>query len=135
MRIAYGQVPLDKETAKHCNFQIIGGKATGTFRYITGFHGLTVMPTEFRKAMDKELSNIPNTNVFLDDILIVTNCNLEKHYNAIRQVLKKLNNATVKLKWENRKFDEIEWVQLKLGYKLTQTGIQPKKTKNRSHYR
>ena len=30
MQYAYGQVPLNKETAKHCNFQIIGGKATGT---------------------------------------------------------------------------------------------------------
>ena len=24
MRYAYGQVPLDEKTAKHCNFQIIG---------------------------------------------------------------------------------------------------------------
>ena len=30
MRYSYGQVPLEEETAKHCNFQIIGGKATGT---------------------------------------------------------------------------------------------------------
>ena len=47
MRYAYGQMPLEEETAKHCNFQIIGGKATGTYRGITGFYGLTIMPTEF----------------------------------------------------------------------------------------
>ena len=53
MRYAYGQVPLDEETAKHCNFQIIGGKATRTYRFITGFYGPTIMPTEFQKAMTK----------------------------------------------------------------------------------
>ena len=30
MKYAYGQIPLDESTAKHCNFQIIGGKSTGT---------------------------------------------------------------------------------------------------------
>ena len=41
-------MPLDEETAKHCNFQIIGGKATGTYRFVTGFYWLTIMPTEFQ---------------------------------------------------------------------------------------
>ena len=72
MRYAYGQVPLEEETAKHCNFQIIGGKPTGTCRFITGFYGLTIMPTEFQKAVDKELAKLQNTYVFLDDVLIVT---------------------------------------------------------------
>ena len=122
LRYAYGQVPLEKETAKHCNFQIIGGKATGTYRFITGFYGLTIMPTEFQKAMDKELANLQNTYVFLDDILIV-----EKHFEAVKQVLKRLDNANVRLKWEKCKFaeEEIEW----LGYKLSQTGIKPVNSK------
>ena len=46
---AYGQVPLHPLTAKHCNFQIIGGESTGTYRFVTGFYGLTVMPTAFQK--------------------------------------------------------------------------------------
>ena len=62
MQYAYGQVPLNKETAQHCNFQIVGGKATGTYSFITGFYGSTVMPTEFQKAMDAELANIPSTS-------------------------------------------------------------------------
>ena len=64
MRYAYGQVPLDKKPARHCNFQIIGGSATGTYRFITGFFGLTVMPTELQKVMDKELSSLANTYIF-----------------------------------------------------------------------
>ena len=44
----------------------------------------------------------------------------------MRQVLSKLN-ANVRLKWEKRKFAQSE-IEL-LGYKLTQTGIQPINTK------
>ena len=127
MQYAYGQVPLNKETAKHCNFQIIGGKATGTYKFVTGFYGLTVMPTEFQKAMDTELANIPNTYVFLDDILVVTKGSKENHYKVVETVLTKLNKANVRLKWEkcNLAQNEIEW----LGYKLTQNGISPINTK------
>ena len=75
------------------------------------------MPKEFQKAMDKELANLQNTYVFLDDILI----------EAVKQVLKILDNANVRLKLEKCKFaeEEIDW----LGYKLSQTGIKPIKSK------
>ena len=52
MTYAYGQIPLYVQTSKHCNFQIIGGESTGTYRFTTFFNGLTVMPTEFQKVMD-----------------------------------------------------------------------------------
>ena len=48
MTYAHGQVPLHLLTAKLCNFQIIGGESTWTYRFVTGFYGLTVMPTEFQ---------------------------------------------------------------------------------------
>ena len=50
---AYGQIPLDLLTAKHCRNQIIGGEFTGTYRFIEGFYGLTFMPTEFQNVMDQ----------------------------------------------------------------------------------
>ena len=52
MTYAYIQVPLHLLTAKHCNFQKFGGDSTGTYRFVTVFYGLTVMPTEFQKVMD-----------------------------------------------------------------------------------
>ena len=48
MRYAYGQVPREEETAKHCNFHIIGGKNKGIYRFTTGFYGLIIMPTGFQ---------------------------------------------------------------------------------------
>ena len=40
MTYAYGQIPLHHLTAKQCNFQIIGGECTGTYRFVTEFYGL-----------------------------------------------------------------------------------------------
>ena len=119
MRHAYGQVPLEEGTAKHCNFQVIGGKATGTYR----FCGLTIIPTAFRKAMDQELGNVPITYVLLDDILIMTKGSKENHFEEVRQVLKKQDNANIRLKWEKCKFaaEETDWQ----GYKISQTRINP----------
>ena len=52
MKYAHGQVPLDESTAKHCSFQIIGGKSTGTHRFKTGPYGPSIIPTEFQKLMN-----------------------------------------------------------------------------------
>ena len=51
-RYAYSQLPLDEATTKQCNFQIIIGEATGIYRFVTGFYGLTNMLAEFHKAID-----------------------------------------------------------------------------------
>ena len=58
LKYAYGQVPLHECTARHCNFQIIGGKSTRTYRFVTGHYGLTIMPTEFQNVKDLTLVNI-----------------------------------------------------------------------------
>ena len=55
MLYAYGQTTLHPETAKRSNFQIIGGETIGTYAFKTGLYGLTIMPPEFQKIMDKVL--------------------------------------------------------------------------------
>ena len=52
LKYAYSQLKLDPEMAGHCNFNIISGERTGTYRFITGFYGLTDMPAAFQKVMD-----------------------------------------------------------------------------------
>ena len=90
MTYAYGQVPVHELTKRHCNFQIIGGKSTGTYRFTTGYYGLTIMPTEFQKVMDITTANIKSVFVYLDDILIVTKGTKHDHINKVREVMKKL---------------------------------------------
>ena len=98
MTYAYGQVPLHLLTAKHCNFQIIGGESTGTYRFVTGFYGLTVMPTEFQKVMDLLLSRFREVFVFIDDVLIVTKGTKRKHLDKVREILKAIDDAELQLK-------------------------------------
>ena len=127
MTYAYGQIPLHLLTAKHCNFQIIGGESTGTYRFDTGFYGLSVMPTEFQKVMDMLLAKFREVFVFIDDILIVTKGTKSEHLDKVREILKTLDDAELQLTpgkciiAEN----EIEW----LGFKLTNQGILPVNSK------
>ena len=69
---AYSQLKLSEKTQKQCNFSIIGGQATGTYQFQTGFYGLTDMLAEFQKAIDLTLNNEKDTFAFLDDILIIS---------------------------------------------------------------
>ena len=52
-------------------FQLVGGQATETYRFITGFYGLTDLPAEFQKAIDNTPKGLRDT-FFLDDIIIVS---------------------------------------------------------------
>ena len=128
MTYAYGQVPLHELTKKHCNFQIVGGKSTGTYRIITGYYGLTVMPTEFQKLMDLTPVNINSVFVYIDDILIVTKGTKSERLNKVREVMKVLDEASLQLKAETCVIaqDCIEWI----GYKLTRTCISPVNAKS-----
>ena len=47
LKYTYSQLKLHKDTAKHCNFNTICGDPTGTYRFKTGFYGLTYTTAEF----------------------------------------------------------------------------------------
>ena len=87
LKYAYSQLKLHPDTSKHCNFNIVGGRATGTYRFLTGFYGLTDMPAEFQKAIDNTLINLPNTFCFLDDILIASRGTKEEHMALVNACL------------------------------------------------
>ena len=40
LKYAYSQLKLTAETAKQCNFNIIGGHARETYWFLSGFYGL-----------------------------------------------------------------------------------------------
>ena len=98
MTYAYGQVSLHELTRRHCNFQIVGRKSTGTYRFTTGYYGLTVMPTEFQKLMDLTLANINSVFVYIDDILIVTKGTKQELVNKVKEVMRVLDDVNLQLK-------------------------------------
>ena len=41
LKYAFSQIPLSEEVSRHCNFNIVCGEQTGTYRFKTGFYRLT----------------------------------------------------------------------------------------------
>ena len=127
LNYAYSQLKLHHDTAKHCNFNIICGESTGTYRFKTGFYGLTDMPAEFQEAMDYTLIGLQNTYCFLDDIIIVSTGTEAAHLAYVFKCLKKLDDDNLRINLQKCYFakTENEW----LGYKFIQTGISPLESK------
>ena len=96
---------------------------TGTYRFKTGFYGLTDMPAEFPKAIDCTLADLTNTFCFLDDILMVSRGRTEDHLYIVRKCLMKLDQENLRINLAKCHFAKvkIEW----LGHSITQTGITP----------
>ena len=91
LKYAYSQLNLDPETVRHCNFNIISGEGTGTYRFITGFYGSTDMPAAFQKVMDYTLVGLQSTHCFLDDIILASRGSKEEHLKLVYRCLKKLD--------------------------------------------
>ena len=127
LKYAYSQLPLHPETQKHCNFNILGGIATGTYNFLNGFYGLTDLPATFQKMMDTTLDGLDSTNVFLDDIIVITKGTIEKHEKEIDKTLNRLNEENLAISLHKCEFglNEITW----LVYKINAEGIKPTKRK------
>ena len=124
LNYAYSQIPLSEKTSKNYNFSIVGAKATGTYRFKTGFYGLTDMPTEFQKAMDRTLMNLLNTFCFLDDVLICSVGSIVEHNQLVEKVLKRVDEEGFSLKLSKCEFSvkRNSLARLRIG----QIGLQTK---------
>ena len=127
LKYAYSQIPLDTSIAEHCNFSILGGKATGAYRFLNGFYGLTDMPATFQKTIDKTLEGIHSKFAFLDDILVITKGSIREHENELDKNLNRLDNEGLAINLQKCELAKniIEW----LGFTITPSGITPLITK------
>ena len=104
LKNAYSQLQLCTDTSKQCNFSIVGGETTGTYRFLTGFYGLGDMPNDFQRVMDSLLKDIPFTNCYIDDILIASKGSLNEHKAILTNILNILDNKNMAVKWEKCAF-------------------------------
>ena len=104
LKYDYRQIPLDPQLQKHCNFNILGGKATGTYRFLNGFYGLTDMPATFQKTIDVTLRNCHNKFAFLDDILVITKGKLSDHEKELDKILHRLDKENLAIKLQKCEF-------------------------------
>ena len=116
---AYGQLPFNENTSKQCNFSLVGGRSTGTYRFKAGFYGLTTMPAEFQRVTDAILSEYPCAHAFIDDILVISKGTKIEHIALVEKFLSKLDKENMALKLEKCQFakNECEW----LGHRITKS--------------
>ena len=102
---------------------MVGGEVTGSYRFKIGFYGLSDMPNEFQRIMDRLTEKLPNTHCYLDDILIATVGSKDEHKKLVINVLKTLDDKRLAIKWEKCTFvtHNIEW----LGFKIDAKGTTP----------
>ena len=108
LKFTYSQLNLDSNTANHCNFNIISGDMSGTYRFQTGFYGLTDMPAVFQKAVNFTLIGLKNTYCFLDDNLVVSKGSEEEHKNYVMSCPKRLDDAKLQKKLSKCHFTKIK---------------------------
>ena len=127
LKHAFSQLPLSDLTSSHCNFSILCGEATGTYRFKTGLYGLTDMPSKFQKAMDCTLQGLEGVICYLDDILVVTKGRVEDHNTLVEKVMDRLNQEGWPLKLSICEFsvNKLVW----LGYEIDESGYAPKFSK------
>ena len=130
LKYAYSQIPLHKDTQKHCNFNILGGNATQTYRFINGFYGLTDMPATFQKAIHYTVNNINSAHAFLDDIIIIAKGSRDNHEKEIMKVLSRLDKENLAISLHKCEFAQMEIIWL--GYKISPNGIIPTEKKTKS---
>ena len=127
LKYTFSQIPLSDEISRHCNFNIVCGEQTGTYRFKTGFYGLTDMPKEFQKATVNTLQGLSGVFCFLDDIFIVSKGSIMDHNILVDKVITRLDEKGFALKLSKCDFslNQLSW----LGYDIDSEGYRPKRSK------
>ena len=127
LKYAFSQIPLSDEVSRQCNFNIVCGEQSGSYRFKTDFYGLTDMPKEFQKAMDKTLQGLSGVFCFLDNILIVSKGSVMDQNILVDKVITRLDEEGFALKLSKCNFlmSQLSW----LGYDIDSEGYRPKHSK------
>ena len=108
LKYAYSQIPFDPQLQKHRNFNILGGKATGTYRFLIGFYDLTDKPATFQKTINVTLRNNHNKFAFLDDILVITKGSIADHEKELDKILYPLDKENLAKNYKNANSPKIK---------------------------
>ena len=118
MSQAYQQLLLDDESKKYS----VINTHRGLFRYNRLPFGIASAPGIFQRVMESLLSGIPGVIVYIDDILITGKTEAD-HLAALEEVLKRLENAGLRLKRDKCVF--LAPSVIYLGHRIDAQGIRP----------
>ena len=102
-------------------FFVIDKSIYGTYRFKTGFYGLTTLPAELQRVMDAILSEFPCELAFTDDLPVISKGSKNEHIALVEKILKKLDKESMAPKLEKCKvaMKECEW----LGQRTTNSSM------------
>ena len=119
---AYSQLPLEEESKKYVTINT----HKGLFVYNRLPYGVSSAPGIFQRVMENLLQGIPQVVVYLDDIL-VTGKTEREHLSNLTEVLRRMDDAGVKLKLKKCVFQAPEVTYL--GHKINAEGLHPSEDK------
>ena len=117
-------------TAKYLwihSYKKIGGKSTGTYRFLNGYYGLTDMPASFQKTIDVILRYFHRKFSSLDEILVITQGTIAEHEKDIDKILHLSDKKHLVVELQKCKIAKknMKW----FGFQIEPTGLTPAKKK------
>ena len=122
---AYQQIPLEQQSRQLVTINT----HKGLYCYNRLPFGISAAPSIFQWTMENLLQGIPNTCIYLDDVLI-TGDSQQSHLANLEGVLCKLQTAGLRLKHSKCNFmmPSVEY----LGHQISVQGLQPTEDKVRA---
>ena len=123
LNMGYYHIVLDPDACKYCTVVLPWGK----YEYLRLPMGLCNSPDIFQEKMSELVSGLEFARAYIDDLLIITNNDFQKHLEHLEQVLIKLTEAGLKV---NITKSDLTKSELKyLGFWISREGIKPLRKK------
>ena len=119
LNMGYYHIELSPHSKQLCTIVLPWGK----YEYQRLPMGLCNSPDIFQEKMSTLMQDLEYVRAYIDDILVITNSTLEDHLDKLREVLKRLQHAGLRVNVKKSFFakEELEY----LGYWISRHGIQP----------
>jgi len=123
LNMGYYTIRLDPDSQKICTIVLPWGK----YSYQRLPMGIAGSPDIFQEKNSDLMASLEFVRTYLDDVLTITNSTFSDHLEKLEQVLKKLDEAGLRVNVSKSHFctSELEY----LGYVLTRDGIKPQNEK------
>ena len=123
LNMGYYTIRLDADSQKICTIILPWGK----YSYLRLPMGICGSPDFFQERMTGLMESLEYIRCYIDDLLIITRESFEDHLKKLREVLRRLQKAGLRINAAKCYFvmPEIEY----LGYILTRNGIKPQPEK------
>ena len=123
LNMGYYTIRLDPDASKICTIVLPWGK----YSYKRLPMGISGSPDIFQEKMSNLMATLEYVRTYLDDLLVISKDDFNDHLDKVKEVLKRLRQANLRVNVSKSTFaqSEVEY----LGYILTRDGIKPQPDK------